>query len=54
MGPAKTPSRQVISLAMIIIRLFHWAFRIKTLPTSNYNDMRPPTLGEAITGVSMT
>lgn len=44
---------------MIIIRLFHWAFRIKTLPVienGEYikNKERPPTFYEAITGISGT
>lgn len=39
---------------MIIVRLFAWAFRLPILPTADYRGQRPPTFGEALTGVSRT
>ena len=39
---------------MIVIRLIRWALRCKDIPTGDYGSYRVPTLGEAITGVSMT
>lgn len=39
---------------MIVLRLLGWAFRIKTLPTPDYLDLRVATFGEALTGVSRT
>jgi hypothetical protein len=44
---------------MILVRLFQWAFRIKCLPVVDETgyvegQKRPPTFGEAVTGISGT
>lgn len=38
---------------MIIVRLFHWALRMRVLPDGQ-GGLRPPTFDEAWTGVSNT
>jgi hypothetical protein len=43
---------------MMLLRLLHWALRIRTLPSGTPGGplapLRPPTLREAISGVSDT